>query len=124
MQAAALRRLPCRALPILCRAWPVWLVPAAPVTPLQACHPEQQQDDEGSDDGAKDADTAEVVRLYGVIFDKLPQEPADERAENAHRDRAEDADAVPARPGRSMRATSPAMSPMTSRTTMNANMRT
>jgi hypothetical protein len=67
------------------------------VAALQPGHPEQQENHEGSDDGAEDAGAPEVVRLDCVKLDELPQEAADERADDAHCDRAEDADAVPAR---------------------------
>ncbi len=79
---------------VTCGDVPARLVAAPAVAALQAGHPHEQQDHERSDDRAENARGAERVGLYGVVFHEVPQEPADERADDAYRDRAENADVV------------------------------
>jgi hypothetical protein len=45
---------------------------AAPMTALESGHAEHQQDDDGADDRAEDADCSEMVGFHGVILDQLP----------------------------------------------------
>jgi hypothetical protein len=79
-------------MPVLVAAW---LDPATGPAWLESGEPEQQQEHDGTQDRADDADCPEVVGLDVVVLDEFPEESADEGSDDAEQDGTKQADTVP-----------------------------
>src|ERR1700722_5298744 len=71
-------------------------VAATGTAALRAGQPHEEQQDEGADDRADDADGVEAVDVDLVVLDQVLQESADEGADDAEDDGSEEADGVAA----------------------------